>query len=85
MVSALADRVTESLRHAIDYRTADPRPLAVGLLAAQAQMPVVISFIENERHREQLREIIFAAIEPILALHQVIQDHLQDMRGHIVT
>ena len=78
MVSGLADRVTETLRNAIDDRPADPRPLAVGLLAVQVQMPVIFSFIENSR--EELREMTFAAIEPILGLHQAIQNRLTDMR-----
>ena len=81
MVSGLADRVTEALCNAIDDRPADPRPLAVGLLAVQAQMPVVFSFIENSRHREELREMTFAAIEPILGLHQAIQNRLTDIRS----
>jgi hypothetical protein len=82
MVSGLADRVIEALRNAIDDRPADPRPLAVGLLAVQAQLPVISSFIENSRHREQLREMTFAAIEPILGLHQAIQNRLTDMRSN---
>jgi hypothetical protein len=52
----------------------------VGLLAVQAQMPVVYSFTENSRHRQELREMTFAAIEPILGLHQAIQNRLTDMR-----
>ena len=78
MVSGLADQVIEALRNAIDDRPADPRPLAVGLLAVQAQMPVISSF-ENS-HRQELREMTFAAIEPILGLHQAIQNRLTDMR-----
>ena len=83
MVSGLADRVTEALRNAIDDRPADPRPLAVGLLAVQAQMPVIFSFIENSRHREELREMTFAAIEPILGLHQAIQNRFTDIRSSV--
>ena len=78
MVSGLADRVIEALRNAIDDRPADPRPLAVGLLAVQVQMPLIFSSIENSR--EELREMTFAAIEPILGLHQAIQNRLTDMR-----
>ena len=37
MLSGLADRVIEALHNAIDDRPADPRPLAVGLLACQAR------------------------------------------------
>ena len=80
MVRGLADRVTEALRNAIDDRPADPRPLAVGLLAVQAQMPVVLSLLEDSRHREQLREMALAAIEPILGLHHVILDYYMEMR-----
>ena len=83
MVRGLADRVTEALRNAIDDQPADPRPLAVGLLAVQGSLPAVFTFTENSRHREQLREITFAAIEPILGLHQAIQNRLTDMRSDI--
>lgn len=57
--------------------TKDP----VGLLAVQAQMPVVSSFMENSRHRDKLREMTFAAIEPILGLHRAIQNHYTDVRS----
>lgn len=83
MVSGLADCVTEALRNAIDGRPTDPRPLAVGLLAVQAQMPVIFSFIENSRHREDLREMTFVAIEPIFGLHQVIQNHYAYVRSRM--
>ncbi len=80
MVSGLADWVIEALRNAIDNRPADPRRLAVGLLAVHAQLPVISSFMENSRYRQGLREMTFAAIEPILGLHQAIQNRLTDMR-----
>jgi len=64
-VSGLADRVTEALCRAIHGLSADPRPLAVGLLGVVGQMPTVLSS-KNARHRETLREMTFAAIEPIL-------------------
>ena len=41
LVGALADRVTDALRNAVGDRPADPRPLAVGLLAVLAQMPML--------------------------------------------
>jgi Golgi phosphoprotein 3 (GPP34) len=81
MLSGLAERVTDALRNALDDREADPRPLALGLLAVQAQMPFVFNFTENALHRDELREMTFAAIEPILGLHQVIQDHYAEMRS----
>jgi len=83
MVSGLADRVSEALRNAIDDRPADPRPLAVGLIAVQAQMPVVLNFLENSWPRDALREMTFAAIEPILGLHQAIQDRFSDVRSSL--
>jgi hypothetical protein len=49
MVSGLADRVAEALRHAIAGLPADPRPLAVGLLTVLGQMPTVLSFEESAR------------------------------------
>ena len=52
----------------------------MGLLAVQAQMPVVLSFLENSRHREELREMTLAAIEPILGLHHVILDYYTEVR-----
>ena len=56
-------------------------PLAVGLLAVLAQMPMLFSFIDESQHREKLREMTLAAIEPILGLHQVIQNYYTDMRA----
>jgi hypothetical protein len=44
-------------------------------------MPVISSF-DNSRHRQELREMTFAAIEPILGLHQAIQNRLTDMRSN---
>jgi hypothetical protein len=81
MVSGFADRVTDALCSALDDRPADPRVLALGLLAVQAQMPVVFGFIENTQQRHKLREMTFAAIEPILGLHQVIQNRFEDGRA----
>lgn len=81
MVSGLAHRVTEALRNAIGGRLADPRPLAVGMLGVLGQMPTVFSFEESSRHRQQLRELTLAAIEPILGLHQAILTHCEDQRG----
>jgi hypothetical protein len=72
VVSALAYSVTDALNNVIDDLPADPRPLALGLLAVEAQLPVVNVFVENSRRRERLREMTLAAIEPILGLHQAI-------------
>jgi hypothetical protein len=83
MVGLLADRVTEALRNAIDGLQADPRPLAVGLLGVLGQMPTVFSFEESARHRNELRQMTFAAIEPIVGLHQAIQTHYDDVRSNV--
>lgn len=79
MVGSLAERVTQALRNILDDRPADPRPLALGLIAVLAQMPVVSNFNENELNRMALREMTFAAIEPILALHHAIHSQSADM------
>ena len=84
-VSAWADRVTEALRRAIDGRPADPEPLATGLLAVLAQMPAVVSFNKSSKHRQELREMIFAAIAPILGLHQAIQRYHEDVRANMAS
>jgi hypothetical protein len=78
-VSAWADQVTEALRRAIDGLPADPRPLATGLLAVLAHMPAVLSF-EDSSQQQELREMIFAAIAPILGLHQAIQRYYEFVR-----
>jgi hypothetical protein len=82
-VSGLADQVTEALRNAIDGQQADPRPLAVGLLAVLGQMPTVFSFKESSRHRQQIRELIFAAIAPILGLHQAIETYYEGVGARL--
>ena len=81
IVSILANRVTEALRNAIDGHQAEPRPLAVGLLGVLGQMPTVFSFDESARHRDELRQMTFAAIAPIVGLHQAIQAHYDDVRS----
>jgi hypothetical protein len=80
MVSGLSDRVSGALHNAINGLEADPRPLAVGMLGILGQMPTVLSFKESSRYRQELRQMTFAAIEPILGLHQAIQTFLEDQR-----
>jgi hypothetical protein len=80
-VSFLAERVTEGLRNFLHDRRADPRPLALGMIAVQAQLTPVCSFVENRSQRERLRELTFVAIEPIAVLHQAIQDRMADERA----
>lgn len=81
IVSGLAHQVTEALRNAIDGRPADPRPLAVGMLGVLGQMPTVFSFEECARRRQELRALTFAAIAPIVGLHQAVLTHLKDTSG----
>ena len=80
IVSILASRVTEALRNAIDGLQADPRPLAVGLLGVLGQLTTAFSFEESARHRNVLRQMRFAAIAPIVGLHQAIRTHNDDVR-----
>jgi hypothetical protein len=81
LVDASAVSVNEALRNILADRPAEPRSLAVGLIAVQAQMPAVSSFNASEQHRNALREMTFAAIEPILGLHQAVQNLFADMRS----
>jgi hypothetical protein len=80
MVGDLSDRVSLALHNAINGVQAEPRPLAVGILGILGQMPTVLSFKESSRYRQELRQMTFAAIEPILGLHQAIQIFLEDQR-----
>ena len=72
MVDALGHRVTEALTNILGDRHAHPPALAVGLIAVQAQLPVVSRFIDDAHDRDRLREMTFATIEPILALYNAI-------------
>jgi hypothetical protein len=80
MVNGLADEVTTALSDAIDGRPSDPQALALGLLAFLAQMPIVCPFADDPHLRSELRDMICAAIEPILGLDQAIQRCYADMR-----
>ncbi len=75
MVDVLAARVMEALRNILVDCPADPRSLAVGLIAAQAQLPAVSSVIDDPYSRDQLREMTLATIEPILGLYNAIHNH----------
>lgn len=81
MVDGLADRTTGALYDAVEGRQADPRMLAVGMLGVLGQLPAVGSFTDSSRHRQQLRELIPAAIEPIVGLQQAVLAHLEDQRS----
>lgn len=79
LIGLLAIRVREALENILDDLPADPRSLAVGLIAVQTQMPAVLGFIRNARHRDALREMTFATIAPILGLYEAIQNRFANM------
>lgn len=81
MVDRLNERVAMALHSAISGLSADPRPLALGLLGVLAQMPTVFSFEEGSRYRRELRELTVAAIEPILGLQQAIEQYHENLRA----
>lgn len=76
----LAERAGEAVRRAVLGLPTEPQPLAIGLLAEQAQLDTVLSPRESARCRTELRHLIDAAIAPITALHQVIEEHHEKMR-----
>ena len=80
MVDLLAARVTEALRNILADRPADPRSLAIGLIAVQALMPVVDRFTADKRDRDALHEMTLAAIEPILGLYNAMHKHTAEHR-----
>jgi Golgi phosphoprotein 3 (GPP34) len=81
VVEALTYQVRDALHRALLDLPAEPRPLALGLLAVQAQMDTVLTRDESSRHRAALRELTAAAIEPIMALPGVIARHHDDVRA----
>jgi hypothetical protein len=81
LVGGLVIGVQEALQNILDDLSADPRSLAVGLIAFQSQMPAVSSFITNARHRDALHEMTQCTILPIFALYQAIQNQFADLRS----
>jgi hypothetical protein len=79
----LSDQVSQAVHNAIDGLPAAPRPLAAGLLAVVGQMPTVFTRAEWSRHRQRLRELTFAAIEPIEGLHWAIDRYLESKRRDV--
>jgi Golgi phosphoprotein 3 (GPP34) len=78
----LATSAAEALRRAVDRLPVEPLPLALGLLAEQAQLDTVLTGRESARLRTGLLDLIAAAIEPIVALQQVIAQHHDRVRSH---
>ena len=81
MVDALAQRVRAALHSVIDEQPTDPRLVALGLIAAQAQMHVVSGFVDDPQQRERLRRMTLMAIEPILGLHEAVLNRLAEARS----
>jgi Golgi phosphoprotein 3 (GPP34) len=81
MVEGLAHRVTDALRNILADQPAEPRSLAVGLIAVQAQLPAVSSFTDDRHDRDRLHEMTLATIEPILGLYNAIHTHCADVRS----
>ncbi|WP_164478652.1 GPP34 family phosphoprotein [Mycolicibacterium stellerae] len=81
LVGGLAHRVTDTLRDILENRAVEPRSLAVGLIAVQAQLAVVSAFTGHANHRDRLREMTLAAIEPILGLYQAIHIRYSSRMG----
>jgi hypothetical protein len=79
MVGGLADRVANALRNAIAGRPADPRPLTLGLLGVLGEMPTVFSTEECAQHRQELWDLTFAAIAPIMGLHEAVASVYEEM------
>lgn len=79
-VALQADRVRTELRRAIDGGATDARLVALGLLGVLGQLPTVLSFRDCAHYQRELRVLTFAAIKPILGLHQAIERHHTDMR-----
>jgi Golgi phosphoprotein 3 (GPP34) len=81
LVEGLAERVTNALRDAIAGRPTDPRPLVVGLLGVLGEMPTVFSIDERAQHSRELGGLTFAAIAPIMGLHEAVKSVYDSMQG----
>ncbi|RZT19295.1 Golgi phosphoprotein 3 GPP34 [Mycobacterium sp. BK558] len=80
LVHALACRVIAALESVLRVSDAEPRSLALGLIAFQAQMPVAEEFLRHEGKRHALHELTEATIEPIHALRTLIKARTAEMR-----
>jgi hypothetical protein len=81
MIDSLCFRVTDALSNILADQPADPRALAVGLIAVQAQLRAVSGFIDDVHDRERLRVMTLAAIEPILGLYNAIHRQYEEIRS----
>jgi hypothetical protein len=80
LVGALGLTVIASLRDILRDVDAPPRPLALGLIAFLAQMPLTEQFVRDQHLRSALRQIIEATVEPIRELQTSIQQRLAEVR-----
>ncbi len=80
MIGGLASQVTDALGRAITDRPAEPRLLALALIAVQARMPFIATFAEDPQYWLTLHQMTLATIEPILGLHQAVQLRRGDAR-----
>jgi hypothetical protein len=81
MVAGVVRRVTEGLHDVLADRPVDPRVLATGLIAIQAQLPVVSGFLDRARDRNRLHALTDCAIEPIVTLRREALDYLKSSVG----
>ena len=80
VVDAIAARVVAALENVLREGDAEPRALALGLIAFQAQMPVVDTFLRHEGKRAALHSLTDCAIEPIHVLRTLILARFDEMR-----
>lgn len=79
MVELLDQRIDRALLNAMQGSAAEPRLLAIGLIATLGQIPAVFALRQSAHHRAELHDLILCTIEPLLALHRVIERHYSDL------
>ncbi|WP_168214772.1 GOLPH3/VPS74 family protein [Mycolicibacterium sp. ELW1] len=74
-VRGLADAARGALSNALDGLPAEPRPLACGLLAAAAELPVMGEFSADVRGWVRLDGVAAGDLVPVSGLIEAIRDH----------
>jgi len=77
---ALATEVRQALRSEINGRSADPRLLTLGLLAAHAQIDCVLTHEETLRTRNAVRRLTQSAGAPVRLLPAAIEHYHDQLR-----
>lgn len=77
MVAGLVERVTDGLDDALADRPVDARLLAIGLIAVQAQLPVVTDLLDRASDRNRLHAMTNGAIAPIAVLRREALEYLK--------